>query len=118
MSTTEWVVNDLNIAKFMLLNPQMLMLAPEMRIRAGQAVTSAIGLLKEQENVVQKMWNALHAEEDRLEKKFVGTDKHNDWFTVYRPWLQNGFEIGLKVIAEQEEQNDCIGYSAILPELP
>ena len=104
MNTTEEVIDDLNIAKFMLCNPQMLMLAPEMRIRIGQAIASAIDLLKEQENVLQKMWNALYVEEDRLEKEFIGTDKHDDWFTVYRPWLQQGFEIGLKVIAEQEEE--------------
>lgn len=101
MNTMEWVIDDLNIAKFMLLNPQMLMLAPEMRVRVGQAITSAIELLKKQENVLQKMWNALYAEEDRLEEEFVGTDEHDNWFTVYRHWLQNGFEIGLKVIAEQ-----------------
>ena len=58
----------------------------------------------QENNILNKMWNALYAEEDRLEKKFIGTDKHDDWFTVYRPWLQNGFEIGLKVIAGIYEQ--------------
>lgn len=59
-------------------------------------------LLKEQEDLKQKMWNALYAEEDELEKKFIGTEEHNDWFDVYRPWLQRGFEIAIKVIAEQD----------------
>ena len=61
-----------------------------------------LALLKEQENLKQKMWNALYAEEDDLEEKFIGTEKHNDWFFVYRPWLQRGFEIAIKVIADQE----------------
>ena len=59
-------------------------------------------LLKAQENLKQKMWNALYAEEDKLEKKFIGTEEHGDWFAVYRPWLQRGFEIAIKVIAEQD----------------
>ncbi len=62
----------------------------------------ALELLKEQDHVPQKMWNALYTEEDRLEKKFVGTDEHDNWFTVYRPWLQRGFEIGLGIISKQE----------------
>ena len=42
-STTEKVINDLNIAKFILCNPQML--NPEMCIKIGQAINSAINLL-------------------------------------------------------------------------
>ena len=64
---------------------------------------AALELLKKQEALKQKMWNALYAEEDKLEKKFVGTDKHNDWFTVYRPFLQRGFEIAIEVIVAHEE---------------
>lgn len=47
MSTTESVINDLNVAKLMLCNSQML--TPEMCVRIGQAITSAIDLLTEQE---------------------------------------------------------------------
>lgn len=47
MSATEKVINDLNIAKFILCNPQML--NSEMCIKIGQAINSAINLLKEQE---------------------------------------------------------------------
>lgn len=43
MSATENVIKDLNIAKFILCNPQML--NPEMCIRIGQAINSAINLL-------------------------------------------------------------------------
>ena len=64
--------------------------------------SDAIALLKEQEDLKQKMWNALYAEEDNLENKFTGTEEHNHWFFVYRPWLQRGFEIAIKVIAEQD----------------
>jgi hypothetical protein len=49
MSETERVINDLNVAKRMLCNPQML--TPEMCIKIGQAITNAIALLKEQEPV-------------------------------------------------------------------
>jgi hypothetical protein len=70
---------------------------------AFDKAVEALELLREQEALKQKMWNALYAEEDKLEKKFVGTDKHNDWFTVYRPFLQRGFEIAIEVIAAHEE---------------
>lgn len=53
MSATERVVNDLYIAKLMLCNPQRL--TPEMCIRIGQAITSAIVLLNEQEPVSPKI---------------------------------------------------------------
>lgn len=46
MSYKEKVIDDLNAAKLILCNPQML--APEMCIRVGQAITSAINFLKEQ----------------------------------------------------------------------
>lgn len=51
-------------------------------------------------NVLQKLWNAMYAEEDKWEKKFCGTQEHDNWFTNYRPWLQNGFEIAIKVLTE------------------
>ena len=43
----EKVISDLNTAKRMLCDPQMLY--PEMRIRIGQAITDAIKMLKEYE---------------------------------------------------------------------
>ena len=49
MSETERVINDLNVAKLILCNPQTL--TPEMCIRIGQAITSALALLKEQDTV-------------------------------------------------------------------
>lgn len=49
-----------------------------------------------------KMWNALYAEEDEYEKRFVGKEEHLNWFTVYRPWLQKGFDIAINAIAEWE----------------
>jgi len=64
-----------------------------------------LALLKEQElptELKQKMWNALYAEEDEYEKKFVGKEEHLNWFTVYRPWLQKGFDIAINTIAEWE----------------
>ena len=43
----EKVINDLNVAKHILCNPQML--TPEMCISIGQAITSTLDLLKAQE---------------------------------------------------------------------
>lgn len=68
-------------------------------------INDALALLKEQElptELKQKMWNALYAEEDEYEKKFVGKEEHLNWFTVYRPWLQKGFDIAINAIADWE----------------
>ena len=46
----------------------------------------------------QMMWNALYAEEDKYEKQYAGTEKNTEWFNVYRPWLQTGFEIGIHAL--------------------
>ena len=46
----------------------------------------------------QMMWNALYAEEEKYEKQYAGTEKSTEWFTVYRPWLQTGFEIGIHAL--------------------
>lgn len=67
------------------------------------AMTDALELLKEQESLKQKMWNALYAEEDKLEKHYVGTDEIDKWIVDYRPFLQRGFEIAIEVIAAHEE---------------
>ena len=67
--------------------------------------TKILALLKEQElptELKQKMWNALYAEEDEYEKKFIGKEEHLNWFIVYRPWLQKGFDIAINAIAEWE----------------
>ena len=49
MTDREKAINDLNTSKLILCNPQML--TPEMCVKIGQAITSAIALLKEQEAV-------------------------------------------------------------------
>ena len=72
---------------------------------AYRLATNIEELLKEQElqtELKQKMWNALYAEEDEYEKKFVGKEEHLNWFTVYRPWLQKGFDIAINAIADWE----------------
>ena len=105
----EKVMENMNIAKAVLCNPNMV--TPEMCIMIGQTISDAISMLKEQEAVEpntipeelkQKMWNALYAEEDKLEKKYAGTKEHNSWFLIYRPWLQGGFDIAIKAIADWE----------------
>jgi len=50
MPNRDSVINNLNVAKLILCNPQML--TPEMCIRIGQTVTSAIALLKEQQKLI------------------------------------------------------------------
>ena len=68
-------------------------------------IQQVLAILKEQElptELKQKMWNAFYAEEDEYEKKFVGKEEHLNWFTVYRPWLQKGFNIAINVIADWE----------------
>lgn len=76
------------------------------------ACVGAIALLKEQEAVQpktipeelkQKMWNALYTEEGKFEKKYVGAEE-DGWFFIYRPWLQKGFNLAIKAIADWEER--------------
>ena len=77
----------------------------EKRVVFQPLIRDALALLKEQElptELKQKMWNALYAEEDEYEKKFVGKEEHLNWFTVYRPWLQKGFDIAINTIADWE----------------
>ena len=70
-----------------------------------------LALLKEQEAVEPKtipaelklkMWNAFYAEENECEKKFVEKEECLNWFIVYRPLLQKGFNIAINAIAEWE----------------
>ena len=79
----------------------------------SQLALEALDLLKEQgvvkpknipEELKQKMWNALYAEEDKFEKKYVGTKEHNSWFFIYRSWLQEGFNLAIKAIADWKGQ--------------
>ena len=80
--------------------------ARECFIESQKDIDDALAMLKEHdvpEELKYKMWNALYAEEDRFEKKFLGTDGHDAWFNIYRPWLQRGFEIAIKVIAHWED---------------
>ena len=58
----------------------------------------------DREKLLQKMWNALHEAEDRYERQYTGTDLHDNWFLIYRPWLQQGFEIALHTLDEETTQ--------------
>ena len=51
-------------------------------------------------DIFPKLWNALYAEEDKFEKRYIRTPEHDNWFLVYRPWLQDGFGIAIKVLSE------------------
>lgn len=51
-------------------------------------------------DVLAKLWSELYAEEDKWEKKFCGTQEHDNWFVNYRQWLQTGFEIAIKVLTK------------------
>lgn len=66
---------------------------------------SVLAILKEQkvpEELKLKIWNALYAKEDEYEKKIIEADKCHEWFSIYRPWLQIGFNIAIDAIAEWE----------------
>ena len=58
-------------------------------------------LMQMNDNLLQKLWNAFYKEEDEWEQLFTGTSKHEDWFMTYRPWLQTGFEIAIKVLLQE-----------------
>ena len=65
MNATEKVINDLNVAIFMLGNTQIT-LNQELRIRIGQAITSAINLLKEQDAEIERLEHELAVTQDNL----------------------------------------------------
>jgi len=52
-------------------------------------------------NLLQKLWNNFYREEDEWEQLFVGTSNHDNWFLTYRPWLQEGFEIAIRVLSQE-----------------
>jgi len=62
-------------------------------------------LLVVDDNLLQKLWDTFYKEEDKWEKLLVGTSNHNDWFSTYRPWLQEGFGIAIKVLSQEIEKN-------------
>lgn len=81
------------------------------RLDQYQVLEDAIKLLKEQEAIKPKtipeelklkMWNALYAKEDEFEKKYIRTKEQNSWFLIYRSWLQEGFNLAIKAIADWE----------------
>lgn len=82
MPDRDSVINDLNVAKRILCNQQML--TPEICIRIGQAITSALALLKEQEAVEPKKgWflNNLNIPEEhwfcgKCDEELVGKGKY------------------------------------------
>lgn len=81
MSETEKAIENLNTAKLILCNQQML--TSEMCIRIGQAVTDAITLLKEQEPRVMTLEEALVDNNNSIEISpyvFVEIKGRNDIF--------------------------------------
>ena len=66
MSETEKVINDFNVAKRILCNPQML--TPEMCVRIGQSVTNALALIREQQEEIQRLCDALKPEPPKEEE--------------------------------------------------
>ena len=70
-----------------------------------ETIDSIIALLKEpkvQEELKLKIWNALYTKEAEYEQKLIEADKCHEWFSIYRPWLQMGFNIAIDAIAEWE----------------
>ena len=54
--------------------------------------------------LLDKIWDAFYKEEDELEKKFVGTAESDAWFSTYRHWMQQGFDVAIDVIAKEKER--------------
>lgn len=80
-------------------------------LKCCKIAEDALALLKEQEaakpktipeELKLKMWNALYAKEDKFEENYIGTKEQNSWFLIYRPWLQEGFDLAIKAIADWE----------------
>ena len=51
--------------------------------------------------LLQKLWDAFYKEEDEWERLLVGTSNHDNWFLTYRPWLQEGFGIAIKILSQE-----------------
>ena len=83
MSETEKVINDLNGAKLILCNQQML--TSEMCVRIGQSVTSAIDLLKEQKKEIK----ALHLLVEWAEECDFGFDQFPDEYERYKDEIKD-----------------------------
>ena len=79
MTDTKRVINDLNAAKLILCTPKMI--TPEMCIKVGQAIESAIDLLKElDERIIKFKLERLKEMEEQI-KKFElerSWDEHPD----------------------------------------
>ena len=56
MVNREKIIENMNIAKAILCNPNMI--TPEMSIKIGQTISDAISLLKEQEPIKPEMFDA------------------------------------------------------------
>ena len=56
------------------------------------------------DRLLTQLWSGLYSEEDEWERKFRGTQQHDNWFLCYRLWLQSGFEIAIKVLTELMEK--------------
>ena len=62
-----------------------------------------VKLLRKQEMLTQKMWNALYKAEDEQESKYVGTENNDNWYMVWQKYMQHGFGIALGVVVEELE---------------
>ena len=88
MSETEKAIENLNTAKLILCNPQML--TPEMCIRIGQAITDAIALLKEQQGLMFGMITKSNAKCTDLGIHFRRLVLCKDCkYAEILPWLDN-----------------------------
>ena len=66
--------------------------------------------------LLDKIWDAFYKEEDELEKKFVGTAESDAWFSIYRHWMQQGFNVAIDVISKEKERAN--NFVSLRPSLP
>ena len=83
MNDLKKVIEDLNIAKTILIFPQML--SPEMCIRIGQAISAAIDLLKKQEKEIK----ALRLLVEWAEECDFGFDQFPDEYELYKDEIKD-----------------------------
>lgn len=55
------------------------------------------------QDALRLMWEALFAVEDNLEQDCAGTENNDDWFLIWRPWLQRGHSLCIDAVVNMPE---------------
>lgn len=55
------------------------------------------------EQLMNALWNDFYKEEDKWDKLYASTKNNDNWYLVWRPWMQVGFESAIGTIARRLE---------------